>query len=220
MSILFCTPCYGGLVTEPHFRSCLELRQALNIAGMEHSWLTGRNESLIARARNEMTATFLESDYTHMMWLDADIEFTPEDVASLWNLEADVAVGIYPMKKPEKCWYAAWVDGELVKDLDRFSGPIEVDYAGTGFMLIRRSCIDKMIEAYPETKYEGPNGEVYALYNTPVVEGHFDSEDYHFCRKWRALGGKVLADPSVRLIHHGAYAFGSGKFGELDGKRH
>lgn len=206
--ILFCTPCYGGMVTEAYLRSCLELKDELTRVGMKHSWLTGRNESLIARARNEMTATFLKSDFSHMMWIDADIEFSPEDVAKLWNLETDVAVGIYPMKRPDKCWYAAWVNGKLVKDLDQFDGPIEVDYAGTGFMLISRACVEKMIQAYPETKYEGPHGDVFALYNTPVVDGHFDSEDYHFCRKWRALGGAVLADPSVRLIHHGSFPYG------------
>ena len=210
MSILFCTPCYGGMVTEAYFRSCMNLREELYRVNLRHDWLTGTNESLVTRARNEMTATFLKTDYSHMMWIDADIEFLPQHVASLWNLETDVAVGIYPMKKMAECWYAAWVNGRLVKDLDQFAGPIEVDYAGTGFMLIKREVIENLIEAHPETKYEGPHGIVHALYNTPVIDEHFDSEDYNFCRRWRGIGGKIMADPSVRLLHHGSYAYGSG----------
>jgi hypothetical protein len=54
------------------------------------------------------------------------------------------------MKKPDACWYAAWKDGKLVKDLDQFNGSIEVDYAGTGFMCIKREVIEKLHEALKE----------------------------------------------------------------------
>lgn len=207
MSILFCTPCYGGMVHEPHFRSCLELKEELNRAGFAHDWLTGRNESLITRARNEMTATFLKTSWSHMMWLDADLGFTPEDVGKLWNMQADIAVGVYAMKKPDKQWFAAWKDGALVHDLDQFSGPIEVDYAGTGFMLIRRDVIETL--AAKSESYEGQNGRAPALYMTPVHNDGFESEDYHFCRIAREAGFKVMMDPSVRLTHWGQYPYGA-----------
>ncbi len=208
MSILFCTPCYGGQCTAGYLRSVLKLKESLTEQEMAHDWNIATNESLITRARNEMAATFLRTEYERLMWIDADIEFSPDDVADLWNLDADIAVGVYPMKLPDKQWYAAWVDGKLVKDLDQFGGPIEVDYAGTGFMMIKRMVFLKMIGAFPETEYEGPDGKVFALYNTPVVDQLFESEDYHFCRRWRTLGGKIVMDPSIRLLHHGAYAYG------------
>jgi len=47
------------------------------------------------------------------------------------------------MKKPDSM-FAAWVGGELVTDIDQFDGPIKVDYAGTGFMMIHRSVFEKM----------------------------------------------------------------------------
>lgn len=212
MSILFCTPCYGNVATTAYLKSIVQLQENLLKSGLDHDFLIGGNESLITRARNEMTATFLKTNYTHMMWIDADIEFTTEDVAKLWNMAVDVAVGIYPMKRPDKCWYAAWVDGKLVKNLDQFDGPIEVDFAGTGFMMIAREALESLIDKQPEAQYEGPNGKVYALYQTPVVGGHFDSEDYHFCRAWRKFGGKIFADPTVRLKHHGMFAYGSREF--------
>lgn len=252
MSVLFVTPCYGGQVLEAHFRSCQNLKEELTRQGIKHDWLTGRNESLVHRARNEMTATFMKTDHERMMFIDADIEFTPDDVAKLWNLDADVAVGVYPMKKRDECWYAAWVDGKLIKNLGQFKGPIEVDFAGTGFMMIKRSALLQMAGRYgkafiedeawesikrlfseamhsmtdanlvrdkvvalledgfsPGVLYDGPHGEVPALFNTPIVGRHFDSEDYNFCRKWRAIGGKIVCDPSVRLIHWGQYAYGA-----------
>ena len=195
------------MVTAAHFNSCLKLKAELMTSGVDHGWLTGTNESLVTRARNEMTAGFLKSEFSHMMWLDSDIEFTPEDVAAVWNMEADIGVGVYAMKRPDKQWFAAWKDGALVKDLDQYSGPIEVDYAGTGFMLIKREVIETLAKT-AET-YEGPDGRVPALYMTPIHNDGFESEDYHFCRKAREAGFKVMMDPKVRLGHIGQYRYGS-----------
>lgn len=196
-------------------RSYMALETALNAGGVPRDYLHGSNESLITRARNSMAASFLETDHTHLMWIDADIEFSPDDVAALWNMDVDVAVGVYAMKKPDAAWYAAWVDGELVKDLDRFGGgPVSVDYAGTGFMMIRRDVLEKMIAAYPETAYEGndPSGgerTEYALFDTEIREGAYLSEDYLFCQRWRDMGGEIRMNPKVRLRHIGQYAFGA-----------
>lgn len=200
------------MVHAAHMGSCLVLKEELTKAGIKHDWLLGTNESLVTRARNEMTWTFLnESDFTHMMWLDADIEFSPEDVSQLWNLDADIAVGVYAMKKPGEDWFAAWKDGKLVKDLDQFKEPIAVDYAGTGFMMIKREVLEKMVEKRREMgEYLSKNGKkVTAIYMTPVYDGCFESEDYHFCRQAREMGYEITMDPSVRLKHWGQWAYGS-----------
>ncbi len=205
-SILFCTPAYGGMVHAAHMGSCLNLKEELTKINLAHDWLIGTNESLVHRGRMEMTATFLKTDHTHLFWLDSDIEFAPEDVAKIWNMDADIGVGVYAMKKRDKCWYAAWIGGELVKDLDQFNGPIDVDYAGTGFMLIKREVIETL--AKDAESYEGPNGRVPALYMTPIHNDIFESEDYYFCRMAREAGFKIMMDPSVRLKHWGQYPYG------------
>ena len=244
MSLLFCTPMYAGLCHERHFHSCVALKETLSQVGLEHNWLTGRNESLVPRARMEMTATFLQqTNYSHMMWLDGDIEYVPDDVAKAWNLAAaghDIVVGCYAMKKDNEDWYSAWKDGKLV-DLDQLSGPTEVDYAGTGFMLISRKAIltihqwlnarearglallgkiprDGMSEGDKriilemanalKPDYEGPNGRVPALYTIPIHDDGLESEDYHFCRIAREAGFNIMMDPSIRLLHWGAKAYG------------
>lgn len=140
-SILFCTPCYGGMVTTAHFNSCVMLKEELVLKGVPHDWATGRNESLVHRARMEMTAEFLKSEHTHMMWLDADIEFTAEDVSKLWNLVTDIAVAAYSMKLPDKP-LSAWKDGKLIKLDECPDKPFPVDFAGTGFMLLRRETLE------------------------------------------------------------------------------
>lgn len=185
----------------------MNLRADLTLSGIDHDWLILTNDSLINRIRNQMTATFLETQCSHMMWIDADIEFSTDDVVKLWNMQADIAVGVYAMKKRDEQWFAAWKDGELVKDLDRFDGPIEVDYAGTGFMMIARHVIESLAKTEPS--YEGVNGQrIPALYMTPVFNDGLESEDYHFCRIAREAGFRVTMDPTVRLRHWGEYAYG------------
>lgn len=150
-----------------------------------------------------MTATFLESEFSHMFWIDSDIVFEPEDVVKIWNLEADIGIAAYPMKNPDERWYAAWTD-KLVKDLDKFSGPTEVQYAGTGFMLIKREVLETLAK-----KSETYNkGRVPVIYTTPVYNDFYQSEDYSFCRRAREAGFKIMMDPSVRLGHIGSYTFG------------
>lgn len=232
-SILFCTPCYGGMAFAPHMKSCLELCRELTEQGIAFDWLLRWNESLVHRARMGMTAQFLQTDHTHMMWLDADIEFTPEDVAKVWNMDADIGVGVYRMKTPESK-YAAWVDGKLVEDLGQFTGPVAVDYAGTGFMMIKREAAQKLIshldaveakyrailEDLPErdrgfmerfipfSNYENEMKNIPALYMTPISGGTLLSEDYFFCELVRESGLRVMMDPTVKLTHWGITGYG------------
>mgnify|MGYP001577792157 CR=1 FL=1 len=207
-SILFATPMYGGNCTEPFFHSVMRTIRELTLLGVEYDWLTERNESLVHRARMEMTATFLRrKEFTHLFWIDADIEFDPAHVAALWNMQVPIACGVYAMKKRDQQWFAAWKNGHLVKDLDQFDGPVEVDYCGTGFLLIRRDVIETLAAKAPT--WEGANGPVPALFMTPIHNGCLESEDYNFCRQAREAGFKIMMDPSVRLGHWGSYRYGA-----------
>lgn len=211
MSILIATPGYGGQVHLPYFHSCLTLKEEFLKAGVEHDWLTNAHESLITRARNTMTATFMKTGYEALFFVDADIEFSPEDVAKLWNHiceGADVAVGAYPMKRLDKP-LSAWRDGNLVS-IEGDTDPFTVDFAGTGFMMIRRELIEAMIAQYPELEHEeGHVGRCWALFDTMVWNGIFLSEDYAFCHRVRKMGKTILCDPTIKLIHHGQYAYGA-----------
>lgn len=213
MSILFATPCYGGMCNWQFARAVAELRADLTVAGLPHDYLWMSNESLIQRARNNCAATFLETDFERLMFIDSDIEFTSDDVAALWNLDADVAVGLYPMKRLDAPT-CAWVEGKEVK-VEELDGPTEVDYAGTGFMMIKREVLEVMkdmrldlvhVEGFGDTTRES-----FAWFNPRVFvrpdENIYLSEDYAFCKDARSRQFKIVADPSINLTHHGSYAY-------------
>lgn len=207
MSILIATPCYGGMASVQYMKSCIELRGELQKAQVEHDWYLLWNESLIQRARNTIAAKFLKTDFKKLLFIDADIEFEPEGVAKLWNLDADVAAGLYCMKRPD-CALSAWRDGKLIERKDFPDEPFEVDYAGTGFFMIDRDVLLKMAATWDERHHEeGKIGKSFAWFNPRVEDGIYLSEDFAFCHDWRSLGGKIIADPSIKLVHHGTYGY-------------
>jgi len=200
------------MCTTEYFQSCLALVRALTIEGVEYEFLTTTNESLVQRARNTSVATFLKTDHSHLMFIDADIQFEPDDVAKLWNLEADIAVGLYPMKRMDEP-LSAWVNGELVKYPQSFKDPFEVDYAGTGFMLIKREVFETFQEKWPgRAHFEGKVDDCFSWFDCRVenVNGLnlYLSEDYAFCRDARELGFKIMAHPEIKLIHWGRHGYG------------
>ena len=81
-------------MTTHHFQSCLDLKEVLTQREVEHDWLLMWNESLVQRARNNLVKQFWETENEKLMFIDADIEFTAEDVCELWNMETDIAVGV------------------------------------------------------------------------------------------------------------------------------
>lgn len=213
MSIFFATPCYGGQMMVPFVQSMIQMTGVAREVGLPCNWDLISNESLIQRARNNMAAYFLwETDYERLMFIDSDIEFSPDDVSKLWNLDADIAVGIYAMKKPDEDVYAGWVDGKLV-DIKELNGITPLDYAGTGFMQIKREVLRRMYEEWPERRHEeGQTKKAFAWFDPRVVDAgagpFYASEDYAFCRDARSLGYEILCDPSIRLKHYGLYGYG------------
>ena len=84
------TPCYGGMITADYFKSCLQLTALAAIKKIELQFGTIGNESLITRARNTLVQLFMDGDYTHLLFIDADIAFNPESVFRMLELDEDV----------------------------------------------------------------------------------------------------------------------------------
>lgn len=194
------------MVTSAYLLSMMRLQKELLAVGLDHDFNIGWNESLVPRARMEMTGWFLKTEFQRQCWIDADIAFEPGDVAKLWNMDVDIAVAAYSMKLPDKP-LSAWKDGKLVKLEECPSAPFEVDYAGTGFMMIKRHVYETLAEKVES--YEGPDGRVYAFYMMPIHNYGLESEDYHFCRIAREAGFKIMMDPSIRLGHIGQFRYGA-----------
>ena len=239
--VMVATPCYGGMVGEPYLKAMTGLSILFKHYGLNFTLATLSNESLVTRARNTLLAMFLQNpNYTHLMFIDADIGFNPQDVVKLLHRNKDIVTGAYPKKsinwqavhgvaidqKPTDPLELAKFQASYVLNIKRnhmetqeiplVEGLIPVLDAGTGFMMIKREVIDKMVKEYSETRYTNDlntdpilNPYFYAMFDTMIDPdtNRYLSEDFTFCRRWQKIGGEIWMDPSVNLDHYGSYQF-------------
>jgi hypothetical protein len=182
-TLFVATPMYGGMCTGSFARSMQDLTAKCVQLGITMRCYYLFNESLITRARAYAADEFLRSGMTHMMFIDSDIGFNPDDVLSLLALqdddsEYDIIGGPYPKKCISWEKVAAAVNkgaaDQNPNNLENYVGdyvfnpvmgegettkeirldvPAEVLEIGTGFMMIRRSTFEKFQAAYPEKMY-------------------------------------------------------------------
>lgn len=231
-SIYLATPCYGCQVCNSYAASLIAL-QALcvrNNVQLQVDFIG--NESLVERARNVLVERYLKySDFTHFLFIDADIGFDPKSVFRLLDFDKDVVSAVYPKKS---------VDWSKVEQKLRDGDPEDIRQMGldfninvkypenatsngfvrvldtaTGFLLIKRHVLEKMREAYKDELFAvndimGQNIDNYVAMFACMIDPEtkrFLSEDYAFCRRYQQIGGDIWADLATPLSHTGTHMF-------------
>lgn len=172
--------------------------------------------SNLPRARNELVAAFLASDYTDLLFIDDDMGWEPNDVLRLLASDKPLIGGVGSKKvfRPDqdRSKWCMRMDWTKPAEQDDF-GALRVDGVGTGFMKIERRVFETLRDAHPTWKRRGwddmpPETKLnyYAFFR---FADDYDEmgEDFGFCQAWAALGGQVWVDPLIRLIHVGEHEF-------------
>jgi hypothetical protein len=193
--LFIATPMYGGMSHGLYVKSCLDLQATMAKYGVETKFSFLFNESLITRARNYLVDEFLRTDFTHMLFIDSDIHYNPQDVLALLALDKEVIGGPYPKKsinwknvadtarrhpnlEPKELEKLV---GEyvfnVVKGTKQFTvtEPLEVLEIGTGFMLINRDVFTKMSEAYPLIRYKPDHVGQANFDGSRYIHAYFDT---------------------------------------------
>ena len=172
VNLVIATPCYGGQVSVLYAASLFKLQQMIrSYGGLTLKVLFKDGDALITRARASLLSQFLDDPLaTHLLFLDADIGFEPEQVLRLIQCGADMCAAVYPVKRldwdkvrqtietarPDPATAAL----SYVFEVDDPSAVIEragfvkVRYAGTGFLMVRRQAAEKMCVRYPHLQYK------------------------------------------------------------------
>ncbi len=245
VKLFVATPAYGGWLCEDYLHSMLELQTFCNQEQIPFRIQTLGMESLVTRARNTLVANFLDDeDATHLLFVDADIGFKPQIVKRMLDFDHEVVCAPYPMKLINWSAIPQLVKDDLdyktlslpyvlnFKDKDNIEvkqGFANVLDAATGFLLIKKESLLKMVKEYPELHYNTDqilNGKEYDSKNTYLFfdtmkddDGRYLSEDYAFSRRWQKIGGKIWADLSSELIHYGQYKFQGQLWKHFDKKK-
>jgi hypothetical protein len=227
--LFLATPCYGGQLTIEHLHAVVALQAACQARGVGCHVELLEDDRVIPRARARLAAAFLAHEAaTHLLFIDADIGFAPENAWRLLAAEKDLAAGVYPIKHLD--WErvramalagAADLQAASLSYVVRFiphpqnaveveNGVAKVAYVGTGFLLIRRAALQRVVDAHPELVASLEDGAAVPMVFEPMIEaetGEHLSEDYAFCRRFRDLGGEIWADIEAPLTHVGHAAY-------------
>lgn len=172
------------------------------------------------RQCNKMANDFLKTDCDRMLIIDTDIIFTRRHIDNLLSHDVELVYGIYPKKdeRGDPClctFYETPLDGDLAT----------VRRCGRGFMLVKRSLIERMKEdnGGPALRYHNHGKIEWDFFPSGPVTGEFSalegvdadgypmrewiSEDWFFCERARALGVPTLVDVRIDLDHEGGKIF-------------
>ena len=167
-SIMVATPVHSECSI--HYTQALLELQQLCIKNKIKITFSLVKSSLVTQGRNLCVAGFLESDFTHLLFIDSDIYFKADSIMEMLKKDKEVLSIPYPLKtmmwdklykkiqegKIEKSsdlkkWLNTYpMKVENYEDIQIDNGVMEVTHSPTGCMMIKRVVFDKMIKAYPD----------------------------------------------------------------------
>ena len=166
-SIFLSTPVHSE-VSIHYTQSLLEFQKECNIKNVQVKFQLMKS-SLVTQGRNLCVSAFLESNMSHLLFIDSDIQFNASSIFKMIATDKDLISIPYPLKT------FSWEKGfekfkkgqiktpdELRLSMNQYpmriaddedikinNGVIEVTHAPTGCMLIKREVFTKMIKEYP-----------------------------------------------------------------------
>jgi len=199
--------------------------------------------AFISHARNFLVNEFItRKEKTHLLFVDADMEWSPHTILRLLKANVPVAAAPYVAKsyrnqqlraqqyRDVDTVHSATVNWNVVLENPAMmtgeqklsplhQGFTKAERVGAGLLLLRRDCIETMIQKYSDTAYfwvnagddneSDRNKRYYGLFNTMLDENKvFIGEDYSFCDRWViGCGGEIWCDVDARVAHHGHHRY-------------
>lgn len=208
MKLFVALPCYGDMPAQ--FAQCVTRLALAPPVSLQLRF--GIGDSLVSRVRNTLTADFLASDATHLLFIDSDLVFSGDHIARLVSHGEPIVGGFYPKKKDGKL---EWVcNSKLDFPPPDKRGLQELRYIGTGFLMVEREVFYKMIEHSPDMRYDadGSGRAEHDFWRVGVHQAEdgarrYLSEDWYFCQRALDLGISIFMDTRVVLKHIGQITY-------------
>lgn len=204
--IFLATPAIN--IAGSHFASMIKALPRVVGSGVAIDHFLLMNGCHVDDMRNICVAQFLKTDCTHLLFVDADIGFTPEGLYRMCEHEGEIVAGVYPRKEMALS-YPLTLEAETVTA--NADGLITEGVASVpaGFLRISRRVLEHMSELrLGRTFRSGEGGEaVPIIFERGLKNGNRLSGDVAFCHWARELGYAIAVDPLQHFIHEGSARF-------------
>lgn len=152
----------------------------------------------VDNARNEIVKVFLESDCTHLFFIDSDTIPPLNALRLMLAYDKDIITALTPIIKYDENrkndsggfypqWNVVTLNDEVIKE---DIGLQEVKTAGSSCIMIKREVFEKIPKPWYRFLYEDDNGKETQI-----------SEDVLFCIKAANAGFKVWCDTTMKCGH-------------------
>ena len=225
--LMVCTPMYGGMCAGNYTNMSIALGQWASLHGVHVEFKFIFNESIVSRARCDLVDMFLESDCTHMVFIDADISLDHLDLMRMVYLtEPGTIVGAPCSKKAidyqrlEQAVKKGVPTDHLQESAATFNFNLpqgvtsvgltqlnRVGHIGTGVMCIHRQALYSFRNNTPDLTYVDGTKQKHLFFDVAIHNGALVGEDVLFCRRANEMNIPVYMAPWIRTHHWGSMQF-------------
>ena len=231
--IFVATPVHSD-VSIHYFKACLEFQKECFVRKIQVMFQVMKS-SLVTQGRQLCVSGFMESDCTHMLFIDSDISFNYKMIERMINYDKEICLVPYPIKGLDfdkiksRIKEGSTLDPRVLGNQYTMSVPdptnvkvengfIEVERGPAGCMLIKKEVIHKLIKEYPEftikqhTLIDGKlvtRNHMYNFFDTywNKDDKTYTGEDFYFCKLCKHAGIKMYALIDEYISHHGEFSY-------------
>lgn len=187
MKLMIAIPCMDFVHVE-FLRSLTDLIARLHEDGIQYA-VRIHSGTLVYHARDALARAAMNGDFTHVLWLDSDMVFTPTIVDDLLFCGAPMVSGVYhARRKPYvSCIFSDVENANRYKYGEYPGEPFEIAGCGFGAVLMKIEVIE----------------QVWVKFGQLFLPTARLGEDLAFCDRVKTVGYKIFCDPSVMCGHVG-----------------
>ena len=203
MKVFLAIPSYDAKLTascaQSLFKSAYHLAKA-DIEVVPHFIQGG---IFIDHVRSLIVRRFLETDCTHLFFIDADLGFESDAILGLVTSGLPVTAGVYTKRCKKRLF-----NGVAHEPQEVVNGWLRMRRVATGFLCIERGVLEIMSERAQITKL-GDDGDVPMVFHFNYNNGKFVGEDFSFCDDYNQLVKEgvfkepIWAYPDINFDHDG-----------------
>lgn len=220
--VFICLPAFGQVNSSFTTGSLVALTRFLAERGEFYGFAQKSYPDIADLRAIFLTTWFDGTDASHLLFVDADMQFEPQLVLDMLAFDKQLVGTLYPKRTLPISWVGSALEGDQVVE----NGFLKVEGIGFGVTLIRRDCVEAMIaagncevdEALTDCvagrslKDQGFKRMIRA-FEEIRLPGRRLSEDFSFCHRHRQSGGEVWAAIHHNVTHIGGFGY-KGRFAD------